>query len=67
MIDNRFDYLSDGATMNLYERIRREQLQKYYDQSNRELIQIGYKRLASMYKMSESKEDYREIVKIQIN
>lgn len=67
LVHNRFDLMGDGVTVNAYERIRRNHIQEMCGQSGRELKTINYKRLASLHKFSKSMEDYRELVKVEIN
>ncbi len=60
VMENRFDKLSDGVTLNTFERIRREQLKAFVEElEQRELRSINYKELAAVHKSSISKEDYR--------
>lgn len=67
VVQNRFDYHGDGTTLNGYEKIRRDQVARMLASQSRQVRTLNYKRLAALYKVSESQEDYRELVKIELN
>ncbi len=63
-LDNKFDTLSDTTTLNGYERVRRQQLEEV---CCGQIMRIGWKKLAALYKGSSSKEDFRYMSKSLIS
>lgn len=67
LLDNRMDVLSDTTTLNGYEALRREQLEEACRKDDRQIMRLGWKRVAALYKGSTSKEDYREMTQTLIS
>ncbi len=67
MVENRFDYQGDGVTLNGYEKVRREQIERACQLEDRQIMKIKYKRLAALFKGSTSNEEYRKFVLDEIN
>jgi hypothetical protein len=67
IVHNRFDWMNDGVTLNGYEKIRRQQMLERLKEEDRKIIEISYKRLAALHKVSMTPQEYRTLVVHEVN